>query len=92
MDEVIILVGERGIEVGVETSGEGETAGGEVGVEVGTGVSVVTETWFGVGVRRVGLSALTGLTLNCNIGQKINTAINSNKDEDVNITPLENLD
>jgi len=88
---VIILVGEGGTKVGVIISGEGETVGGWVGVEVGIEVGGVSVDWIGVGFGRVELSALTGLTLNCNIGQRISTEINSNNEEDVNITPLENL-
>jgi hypothetical protein len=88
---VTILVGEGGTKVGVVISGEGETVGGLVGVEVGIEVGGVSVVWMGVGVGRVELSALTGLTLNCNIGQRISTEINSNNEEDVNITPLENL-
>jgi hypothetical protein len=83
------LVGEGETSVEVAISGEGETVGTFVGVVVGKVVGVVSDVRIAVGVFWDELSALTGLTLNCNIGQRINTAINNKKDEDVKIIPLE---
>jgi hypothetical protein len=70
-----------------------------VGVTVEVGVTVLVEVEVDTSVKvavldggwEVESSALTGLTLNCRIGQKINMAISSNADENVSTTPRDNF-
>jgi hypothetical protein len=76
-----------GANVGDGGTGEFVTLGVKVGVALAVGEEVITGVSDGEGAVGVESSALTELTVNCNIGHKIKVAISNRIEEVVNTTP-----
>jgi hypothetical protein len=82
------LEGLTGINVGEGGTGEFVAVG--VGVRLAVGEGVIWADSVCAGTVGVESSALTELTVNCNIGHKINVTISRIVEELVNTTPREN--